>query len=196
MQMPQIRIQSQPALIGIRTNDAQLQIDSGPAKLSIQQPKADLQISTKQGRLTIDQKKALADVGIIPTRESVEKNATESLQKAMEGSKKRRHQGDMMMKIENGGNPIPKIAEQNGHRPMKTFNIGWIPSLDAVKFHYEPAEVHINAKANKPIIHSEQTRNQFHYQAGSVETYLRQQNELNIDFENLYFKGYQFEMKL
>lgn len=196
MQLPQIRIQSQPALIGIRTNDAQLHIESGPAKLYIKQPQADLQIKIKPGRLTIDQSKALADVGIIPTRESVKKNAEEALQKAMEGSKKRRHQGDMMMKIENGGNPIPKIAEQNGHRPIKPFNIGWIPSLDGVKFHYEPAEVHIDAKANKPIIESEQTKNQFYYQPGSIEVYLRQKNMLKIDVENLYFKGYHFEMKL
>src|SRR5699024_8876978 len=189
MQLPQIRIQQQSAMIGINTRDAKLDIEQGPAKQTIQQPQAEVNITTRQGKLTIDQSKALADVGIIPTEESVRKMANEAMQTAIEGSKKRRRQGDMLMKIENGGGLLPEIAKQNGQRPEKQFNIGWIPSGDAVKFNYQPAEVQIDAKANKPIIHSEQTKNQFHYQPGDIDVYLERENTIDIDFVNVKFVG-------
>ncbi|MFC4387023.1 DUF6470 family protein [Gracilibacillus marinus] len=196
MQLPQIRIQSQNAMIGLRINDANVQIDSEPAKLEISQPQAEVRISTKQGKLTIDQSKALADVGIIPTEESVKRMADNAMQTAIEGSKKRRRQGDRMMEVHKNGNVLPQIAKQNGERPMKQFNIGWIPGPNGVTFHYEPAEVEVDAKANQPIIQSEQTKNQFHYQRGGVETYLAQKNWLQIDFVHVKFVGNNFEIEI
>lgn len=196
MQLPQISIQSQNAMIGLNIKNAKLSIDSGPAKQTIKQPEAEIQINVEPGKLTIDQSKALADVGIIPVEQSVKKMAQEAMQTAIQGSKKRRHQGDQLMKIENGGNRIAQIAKQNGERPMKQFNIGWIPSLDGVKFDYQPARVDIKAKANEPIIRTEQTKNQFQYQPGGVEVYLKQKNWLEIDFTNMKFVGNHFEMDL
>ncbi|KAB8139480.1 hypothetical protein F9U64_00155 [Gracilibacillus oryzae] len=196
MQLPQIRIQSQNAMIGLRTNNAQLTIDAAPAKQTIKQPQADLKISTKPGKLTIDQSKALADVGIISTEQSVSKMANEAMQTAVEGSKKKRRQGDMLMKIENGGNPLSQVAKQNGERPMKQFNIGWIPSGDAVKFHYEQAEVDIEARANKPQIDVQPTENKFDYQRGGVDVYLEQKNWIEINFMNVKFVGNNFEMEI
>lgn len=196
MQLPQIRIQQQHAMIGIQTKDAKLDIEQGPAKQSIQQPKADLKITTKPGKLTIDQSKALADVGIIPTEESVRKMANEAMQTAVEGAKKRRRQGDRMMKIEQNGHILPQIAKQNGERAQKQFNIGWIPSGNAVKFNYQPAEVHIDAKANKPIIHTEQTKNQFHYLPSDIDIYLDQKNVIDIDFVNVKSVGNNFELEV
>ncbi|WP_058306687.1 DUF6470 family protein [Gracilibacillus massiliensis] len=196
MQLPQLRIQQQNAMIGIQTRNAQLSIEAGPAKQEIKQPKADLQINTIKGKLTIDQSKALADVGIIPTEESVSRMADKAMQTAIEGAKKRRRQGDMLMKIENGGNPLAIIAKQNGQRPEKQFNIGWIPSGDAVKFDYQPAEVDINAKANPPQISTQPTKNQFNYQRGGIDVYLEQENSINIDFVNVKFVGNNFEMEV
>ncbi|MFC4403531.1 DUF6470 family protein [Gracilibacillus xinjiangensis] len=196
MKLPQVRIQSQNAMLGLQINNAQLQIESEPAKQTISQPNASINITTKQGKLTIDQSKALADVGIISVEESVRKYAKEGMQTAIEGSRKRRRQGDLMMKIENGGNPLVQVSKQNGERPIKSFNIGWIPSGDGVKFHYEPAEVSVNNKANKPIIEVKPTENQFYYQRGNVEIYLEQKNWLEIDFENVKFVGNNFEIEI
>ncbi|SFM23740.1 hypothetical protein SAMN04487943_110120 [Gracilibacillus orientalis] len=196
MRLPQIRIQSQNALIGIQTSDAQLSIQSGSVKQTIRQPQADLRINTRPGKMTIDQSKALADVGIIPTEQSIRKMAQESMQTAIQGSKKRRRQGDELMKIENGGDPILRQSKVNGDRPMKQFNIGWIPSGDAVKFDYQPAKVNIESTANKPQIEVQTTENQFHYQPGGIDVYLEQKNSINIDFENVKFVGNNFEMQI
>ncbi|RCW74726.1 DUF6470 family protein [Saliterribacillus persicus] len=196
MQLPQISIQSQNALIGINKKNAELTVDSGPAVQTINHTPVDLQINTRPGKLTIDQSKALADVGIIPTEQSIKKNAQESMQTAMAGSRKRRHQGDELMKIENGGEPIARQAKINGERQEKRFNIGWIPSLDAVKINYQPAEVDINATANKPVIQVQQTKNQFQYQAGSVETYLKQKNWIEVSVENLEPNSGSFEINI
>lgn len=88
MQLPQISIQSQNAMIGLNIKNAKLSIDSGPAKQTIKQPEAELQINVEPGKLTIDQSKALADVGIIPVDQSVKKMAQEAMQTAIQGSKK------------------------------------------------------------------------------------------------------------
>ncbi|SHM96737.1 DUF6470 family protein [Gracilibacillus kekensis] len=196
MRLPQIRIQSQDAKLGLQIKNAQLTVESGAAKQTIQQPQADIQIRTTPGKLTIDQSKALADVGIIPTEQSVKKNANEAMRDAIEGSKKRRHQGDMLMKIENDGEPLAVIAKQYGHKPIKNFNIGWIPSGNGVKFDYEPAKVEINNRANQPIINVEPTENQFYYQRGGVENYLEQKKWIDIDFVNVNYVGNNFEMEI
>ncbi|WP_163538882.1 DUF6470 family protein [Gracilibacillus sp. YIM 98692] len=196
MQIPQLHIQSQQAKIGIQTRDAQVSIDAGPAQQTIRQPEADLSIQTKPGKLTIDQSKALADVGIIPTEQSIKQNAEEAKQTAIEGVKKRRRQGDELMKIENGGNPLARQAKINGERPEKQFNIGWIPSWGGVDIDYQPAEVEISAKAIKPQIDSQPTETKLQYTRGSVDTYLEQKNQLEIDFENVKYVGINFETEI
>ncbi|UOQ48306.1 DUF6470 family protein [Gracilibacillus caseinilyticus] len=196
MRLSQVRIQQQSAIIGIKTMDAQLQIDSGPAKQEISQPKAELNITTKPGKLTIDQSKALADVGIIPTKKSIKMLANEAMQTAIEGSKKRRRQGDRLMKIEKGGNILAQVAKENGGRLRKHFTMGWIPSGDAVKFDYQPAEVNIEANTNKPIINVEPTKNQFFYQKGGIDIYLEQENSINIDVVNVNYIGNNFELEV
>ncbi|GEM04733.1 hypothetical protein HMI01_17210 [Halolactibacillus miurensis] len=187
MNIPQLRIDQQFARIGIETNNATVDIDQGPAKLDIQQPAADINIRTKPSKLTIDQSQAFADLGQYPIGEAIRREANEGLQKVREGSQRRRRQGDMMMKIENGGDPLKLIAKQNTPREVRPFNIGFIPSYDSVKIDYQPAEVEVNNQANKPIINAKQTPVLQSYQRGNVDVYLQQKNYIDIVFDNIPF---------
>ena len=196
MNIPQLRIDQQFARIGIETNDATVDIQQGPAQLEIQQPSADINIKTKPAKLTIDQSKAFADLGQFPVGESIRRSAAEGLSEAQSGSRRRRRQGDMMMKIENGGDPLKAIAKQNAPRKMKPFNIGFIPSYGSVKIDYQPAEVEVNNQANKPIINSKPTPVKQSYQRGNVDVYLEQQNYLDIQFDNIPFKNGGIEILL
>ncbi|ENH98394.1 hypothetical protein J416_00364 [Gracilibacillus halophilus YIM-C55.5] len=182
MQMPQLRIQSQDAMIGLRTQNAKLDMNYDPAKQSIRQPKADMQIRTTPSKLTIDQSQAFADVGIKPTSQMIEEKAQEGKQKLMEVIARRRRQGDELMKIEKGGNPIKRQAKENGHDEKKQFNIGWIPSANSVKIDYQPAEVNVQVTPREPEINNQPTEVQYQYQRGNVETYVEQKNWLEIDF--------------
>lgn len=186
MRLPQITIDQQFARIGIRSRDAEVQINQGTAELSIEQPSATIRMSARPGRLTIGQTQAFRDLGQFPVGESVAKSAQEGFQKAIAGSGRRRRQGDQLMKIEHGGNPIASIAKQNAPRQMKPFNIGFIPSYGSVVIDYQPAEVDIDNQANKPVIQSQTTPVSQTFTPAQLEVYLEQHNYLTIGVEGLH----------
>lgn len=196
MQLPQIRIQQQTAQIGLNIQQAQLTIEQAPAQQTIQQQQPEVHITTRPGRLTIDQSKALADVGNIPTKQSIENWANNAMQAAISGTRQKQREGDRLMKIEHGGNPLVDFAKQIGFSQQKQLGIDWIPSADGVKINYEPAEVDIEAEVHAPVIQATPTPTQTHYQRGGVETYLQQQNDLEVDIANLKFQGYQYELEI
>ncbi|WP_130859693.1 DUF6470 family protein [Gracilibacillus phocaeensis] len=196
MQLPQIRIQQQAAQIGLNIQSAQLTIEQAPAQQTIEQQQPEVHITTRPGRLTIDQSKALADVGIMPVKQSIQNWANNAMQAAISGSRQKQQEGDRLMKIEHGGSPLVDFAKQIGFSQQKQLAIDWIPSADGVEINYEPAEVHIEAEVRPPVIQAAATPTQFHYQRGGVETYLEQQNWLEIDIADLTFQGYQFELEI
>ncbi|GEL78709.1 DUF6470 family protein [Tenuibacillus multivorans] len=183
MQFPQIRMQSQMALIGINTTQGQQTIEQPKAQLSIQQPKADVQIDRRPPKLDIDQSQAWSDMGLYGPIEAAERNAQEGKQAWLQSLAKESQEGDQLMKIENGGNAIASIGKNNAYEPMKEFNVGWIPSHFAVKTSYEPGEINIRVQRNEPIINAQTQSPIINYQRGDIEIYLRQQNELQIDVE-------------
>ncbi|WP_079710764.1 DUF6470 family protein [Paraliobacillus ryukyuensis] len=194
MDLPQIRINSQPALISIQTNNAQQSIQQPKATQQISQPKADVQIEKTPSKLTIDQTQAWNDMGLKSTIVAQEDAAREGYQKVMQGIARRTRQGEQLMKIENNSKPIPNQAIENGHRKQKSFNIGWIPSVFSVSTDYRPAEIDISVQVNQPIINHTPNKPVFQYQRGAVETGIRQEADLQIDFENLKFHGINYEM--
>ncbi|WP_182199665.1 DUF6470 family protein [Paraliobacillus salinarum] len=194
MDIPQIRIQSQPALISIQTNTAKRTIEQPKATQEIRQPKAEVDIQTSPSKLTIDQSQAWYDMNIRSPEEMNKDAAREGYQKVMQGIARRTRQGEQLMKIENNSNPIPSQAIENGNDKQKQFNVGWIPSVFSVKTNYQPSEVNINVQINKPIINHTPNKPVIQYQRGSVNTGIRQEASLEIDFENLKFQGMNFEM--
>ncbi|SES71779.1 hypothetical protein SAMN05421676_101268 [Salinibacillus kushneri] len=185
MKIPQIRIQSQKANIEINSIPGQQSIEQRKAIQTIEQPKADMKIQTRPGKLTIDQTQAWRDMGMVNPVEFAENLGQQGRQSVLEGTARRAGEGDQLMKIENGGNPIVSQAVANAYEPMKEFNIGWIPSPNAVKINYEPAEVTTNVQPNEPRISVQPQKPAIHYQPGQVETNLKQQPELNIDFVSI-----------
>ncbi|WP_221566969.1 DUF6470 family protein [Alkalihalobacillus sp. TS-13] len=182
MQIPQIRIQSQPALIGLKTTKGVQQISQPKAEQSIQQPKADLNTKTTKGTLTIDQTQAWNDMDLKSVFVQTEEAAQLGREDLLAGIARRAQEGDQLMRIENGGNPIAEHARVNSGGEMKEWNIGWIPSAGSVKLDYQPARVDIEVQVNKPIIETTPKKPEHTYQPGDVEVFLRQRNSLSIDF--------------
>lgn len=183
MRLPQIRIDQQFARIGINMKDAEVQLSQPQATLSIEQPQADVSINTRPSRLTIDQSQAFHDLGQYPAKEAIRLSAEEGKQQAVEGSRRRRREGDQLMKIEHGGNPIKEQAKHRMPRNYRSFNIGFIPSYDSVKINYEPAEVDVTIQANKPIIESHVNPVRRDVSPANFEVYLAQENYIDISFE-------------
>ncbi|UOQ85171.1 DUF6470 family protein [Gracilibacillus salinarum] len=196
MDLPQIRLQSQFAQISIKENSAQLSIKQPQADLSIQQPKADMQISTTPSKLSIDQSQAWNELGFKSVSEMTKEQAQAGKQTLLEVIARRRRQGDQLMKIENGGNPLISQAVDNAIDDPKQINIKWIPSHGSVKIDYQPAKLDIRVTPQEPLINVTPNKPVTNYKAGNVQIGLQQKNQLEIDFVNLKYVGINFEMEI
>jgi len=185
MRLPQIRIDQQFARIGMSMEDAKVQMSQPEADLSIKQPPADVNIEIRPGKLSIDQSQAFHDLGQYPVKEAVRLEAEEGKKLVTEGTRRRRREGDQLMKIENGGDPIKQQAKTRMPREYRPFNIGVIPSYNSVKINYEPADVNVDIQANKPVIQSQANPVQRQVTPANFDVYLDQQNYIDISFVNV-----------
>lgn len=183
MNIPQLRMESTFARIGIETQSARLEIQQPQADMSIQQPKAEMMVDRRPSKLTIDQSRAFADANLKSVFRMTEENAQAGYQAAMNAIATMAQEGDELMMIEHGFSALRSQAERNSLPPMADFNIGWIPSHNSVKINYDPGylnirwntqPVRIDVRPNKPIID---------YYPGKTDIYLQQKNSLRIDFE-------------
>ncbi|MGE1162803.1 DUF6470 family protein [Peribacillus simplex] len=186
MQIPQIRLQSTSMKIGLNIEQPVQQIEQKAADQSIEQPQAILEIRTAPGKLTIDQSQAREDMDLKSLSKRVEEFARQGYQDWLAGMARRAQQGTELRHIEKGGNALAEQARQNSKGPEKQFNLGWIPSHFSVKLDYQPAQVEIEATAQKPIIDARINRPNHTYTPGSADVEILQENALDIDFINLF----------
>ncbi|WP_027409286.1 DUF6470 family protein [Anoxybacteroides tepidamans] len=189
MQLPQIRLESTFAQIAMKTTPPVQEIEQLPAQLEIEQPPAEISIETTPSKLTIDQTKAWEDMDLKHIFRRIEEFAQKGYEDWLEGMARLSEQGDELMRIEDGGNPLADQAKENSEEPMYEFNIGWVPSLFSVKTNYEPAKVHIDVKVHHPNIDVKINKPIISYTPGKVNVDLAQRNSLKIDFVNLKFVG-------
>ncbi|KAB7706559.1 hypothetical protein F9802_10190 [Bacillus aerolatus] len=196
MQVPQIRMTSQQAKIELTTEQPVQSIEQPQAELDLQQPKADMQIERTPAQLTIDQTKAREDMDLKHISKRIEEAAQQGYEDWLSGLERRAQEGDQLMMIENGGDPIPEQAKRNSEGPELEFNIGWIPSAGSVKIDFVPGKVNINVKTN-PVINNTRAQKPIHnYQPGKVNIAMKQSPSLSIDFENLKYKGINYEQEI
>ncbi|MDP1416873.1 DUF6470 family protein [Peribacillus simplex] len=186
MQIPQIRLQSTPMKIGLNIEQSVQQIEQKAAVQSIEQPQAILEIQTTPGKLTIDQSQAREDMDLKSLSRRVDEFAQQGYQDWLAGMARRSQQGTELRHIEKGGNALADQARQNSKGPEKRFNLGWIPSHFSVKLDYQPAQVKIEATAQKPIIDAQINSANHTYTPGSVDVEILQKNALDIEFINIF----------
>lgn len=185
MQLPQIRLHQTYAQIGLRITQPVQEIHQEPADLSIKQNPAELSIERTPSRLEIDQEEARSQLGFKPLGVLSAEIADESKQIGFEAIAQIAQEGDQMAAIENKSDAIVEISAQKGNPPPADFNITFIPSYGSVKIHFTPTEVHLNWNQGGTKIDSKINRPIHHYQPGKTEVYLRQKQQLEIDFVGL-----------
>ncbi|WP_246942744.1 DUF6470 family protein [Bacillus pinisoli] len=181
MDIPQIRIESTKARLGIKTHHAQVTIEQPKADVSIEQPRPKLNISSSPSKLTINQTKAREDVDLKSIFKRTEEAAQRGKQDFLEGIARRASEGDQLMQIEHKRNPISSIAKQNSTKEYQ-FNIGWIPSHGSVNIDYTPKKVTIQFDTQKPIIEVQPNKPILTYAPGKVEYMMESYPSLQIDF--------------
>jgi hypothetical protein len=196
MAIPMIQVQPQLAILDINTMQAKLSIEQPGPELDLEQPPAEMHIEKTPSKLTIDQTQAWADMGMKPWLQFNEDIANSALQDCWKGIQCTVNDGDEMMRIEDGGNPIADISKRNGEKPVYDFTTGVIPSYGSVKIDYEPAKLNItwnikqavnNTKARAPIIQ---------YTPGNVSIQLKQYPSIKIDFKNIKYVGLNYEQEI
>ncbi|MEK4669115.1 DUF6470 family protein [Niallia sp. FSL R7-0271] len=193
MQIPQLRIDSTPAKLGLTTVQPQVQMEQKPADLYIEQPKAELIIDKKAATLTIDQTEARAYEGMKTRERFIDDYVQKGRQEWLKGIARRIKDGQQLAAIENKGNPIPQIAKRNSEGPPKQFGLGWIPPANSVKIQYDPGYVKTSFETYEPIIDVNQNKPLIDYTPGKVITELVQYPSLEIHFENLKSNGVNYQ---
>ncbi|RFU68299.1 hypothetical protein D0469_12355 [Peribacillus saganii] len=196
MQLPQIRMQSQQALIGLKAQRGVQNISQSNADLTITQPMAEMTIKRIPSKLTIDQTKAREDVDLKSISKRIAEAAQAGVQELLNGIARRSQEGNELMSIENGGNPIAGQAKRNSAKDQAGFTIGWIPKHGSVEIDYDPGTVNIDVQVNKPLINANVNEPRISYTPGSVEVNLKQSQSLKIDFDNLRFIGVNYEQTI
>ncbi|WP_110112535.1 DUF6470 family protein [Bacillus sp. CGMCC 1.16541] len=196
MRLPQIRLESTSAKVNVQTVPAKMEQSQPAADLSIQQPQAEMTIERTPSQLSIDQTKAWEDMDLKHISRRVEEAVDQGHEDWLAGIARRAQEGEDLMRIEDGGNPIPDHAKQNSESPTYDFNIGWIPSPGGVKIGYTPGKVDIRWKTNAPIIQSSINKPVLNYEPGKVNVSMAQYSSLKIDFEHLYYRGTNYEQKI
>lgn len=186
MNLPQIRLQSTFIKTGLTIDKPVQEIQQPKAKQHIEQPAAILEIETIPGQLHIDSSQARAEAGLKTDSQRVKEFAQDGYQDWLKGLARRARQGRDLMAIHKGGNPIVAHAKENSKLPQKQFNIGWIPSHFSVKMQYDPAQVNIDVKPQKPVTEVEIQKPNHHYTPGTVSVDVLQKNSLEIDFTNVF----------
>ncbi|KMK77428.1 DUF6470 family protein [Alkalihalobacillus pseudalcaliphilus] len=186
MRVPELHINQIWAQIGIHKNEPPVQIRQKQAQLFIDQ-KIDevIQIRTSQSSLHIDQSEAFADAHL----KSPLRYAKEFYQKMIPAVhtyiSKKVNQGKQLQAIHLYTNPIANIARHETVKATPSSQIAYMPkSLDRVKFHYQPSEVHIQAPDGYVDIHVQKHDPQIHIQKWQADVYVRQKNAISFHVQD------------
>lgn len=181
MQIPQIRLESLQGKIGLTINKPIQSLEQPQADMSIEQPPAELIINRQPSRLTIDQTLARENLDLKSVFKRNEENAQRGYEALMNYIGKVVQEGDELMKIENGGQPLLDQVERAMVRET-VFNTGNTPSQDSVQVEYTPAKVDIDWIRNKPKIQVQINKPIHNYTPGKVDVYMQQYPSLKIDY--------------
>ena len=181
MRVPQLRMEATYARLAISTTPARLDITHPPAELTIAQPPAEMNIASVPARLTIDQSRAWAAMNNKHVFEFIRDGAEDGRQAVLNYIARTASQGDELMRIENGGNPIVDQAVVNSEAPPLEFNIAFVPPPFSVKIGYEPGRLDIDWRIQPPRIDVKRHEPIIRYQRGAVRIDLAQRPSLHID---------------
>lgn len=185
LQIPQIRMESTQAKIELSTTPAQQSIEQPRAQLNLEQPKAVMSIQSSPGKLTIDQTIAWESMDVKHIFRRIEEKAQEGYRAVLSGMARKASEGDELMQIEHGGNPLANQAERGSQLLDYSYNIGFIPPPFSVRINYQPSHLKIDVEPQKVINNTITQKPIIDYQQGQVHTSMKQHAELKIDFINI-----------
>ncbi|WP_100374054.1 DUF6470 family protein [Bacillus sp. FJAT-45037] len=182
MRLPHLEIQSTNAYIGLSSHRLNMQIKQHQADLQIRQTHTGIiEISTRASQLHIDQTEAFADANLKGPLRLANEFYSSANQQVAEHIRKRRQQGDQMMKIENGFGAFARLAKVNSEKPEGQLRIVQMPrSINSTKIDFQPAEVNIRVPNHQTDIQVNRRDPDIQIPKWQTDTYLRQRNQISF----------------
>lgn len=182
MQIPQLRMESAFAQLGLTINKPVQDIKQPRAEMNLKQVPATLNIEQARTILQIDSSQARANIGIMTSMQFSDSLASYGKQKAMQAIAEKSQEGDRLMRIYTRENAIASIGREKGMRALEG---GYTPPAastdEGVDISAEFKPVVINVQRNGMSIDPVTRPPELSYTPGKVEPYMIQYNSLKID---------------
>lgn len=182
MNFPKLQIQSTPAQLVLNIQKPVQQIEQPRANIDLQQPRASQTMQTTKPKLSLDTTEARADIDLKSVFRRTKDYAADSRQAGLDGTTKRAQQGDGLMRIENGGNPIKSQSQASGRQPYSGLAIKFVPSYGSVKVDFQTGSVDIKVEPQQVINNSTINKPIHNYTPGKVTGEMIQNASLQIDW--------------
>lgn len=181
MQLPQIRLESTFAKIGLNIQKPIQEMEQPKAEMNLHQEPAIMDIRQATGDLSIDSSRARASIGLRTSMQFSDMNAQYGYQQLMSAIARISQEGDQLAAIHTKRNAIADIASTRG---FLTSNENPPPSASDdegvdVNYQLHPVEINVERRGMKmdPVLSPPILK----YTPGKVEGYMQQYNSLKID---------------
>jgi hypothetical protein len=182
-----LSINSQQAVLGIQTQNAQYNMRNELPKVEIETKAAELNMSVTLPTIEIDQRQCFSESGLKGVLELATENVQNAVQIMYASIGRIAEQGNELTNIQNGGNVIADQAVYNAYEQFATdYNMVTMPR-SRPKITVREGKISTNPTAaefrNKPRL----TKPEIDYQAGKVTIYMLRESSLKIRFEPTQF---------
>jgi len=182
MQIPQLRMESTLARIGLNIQKPVQEIRQPKAELNISQTPAEMTIEQARLILEIDSSQARANIGLMTSMQFSDSNAAYGKQQWLRAIAEKSQEGRQLWAIHTKRNAIKEIARQH---TMKVFDRNPPPFSssgdEGVEIRFTLKPVVIEVKRNGMSMHPVTRPPELSYTPGKVEPYMLQYNGLKIE---------------
>ncbi|MED1801445.1 DUF6470 family protein [Brevibacillus porteri] len=181
MHIPQLRMESKFAQLGLNIRKPVQEIKQPQAEMNLSQKPAELNIEQARTDLQIDSSQARANIGIMTSMEFSDSNASYGKEKWLQAIAEKSQEGDRMMRIYTKENAIAEIGREKGLRALEGgFRPPPASSDEGVEVSIQAKPVIINIKRNGMSMNPVLSPPELSYTQGKVEPYMLQYNSLKI----------------
>lgn len=182
MPIPQLRMESTFARLGLNIHKPVQEIRQPQAELNLSQTPAELTIEQARTILEIDSSQARANIGIMTSMQFSDSNAAYGKQQWLQAIAEKSQEGRQLRAIHTRQNAIKAIARQHSMKVLER-NLPPLPSSgdEGVDISIRLKPVEINVKRNGMSMHPVMRPPELSYTPGKVEPYMIQYNRLNIE---------------
>ncbi|MDQ8734022.1 DUF6470 family protein [Paenibacillus sp. LHD-38] len=179
MQIPQIQIRTQPALISIDADIGKQHLEQPTATVDMEQIRPKQHFRTTSGRLDINQDRVWDALALGNNLQTMSKIYSMASDIALQGLARIVEKGDQMAAIHLGGTPIADMA-RDWKRTFPEYDFRGEAAYDNIDIQYTPSELSIETTPGRINLNVQVNRPVHEYERGKLEIYMSQYPKVEI----------------